>query len=89
MLLALLAIDNFSISPHFTTFHHGLISSTAPLGSMAQDQFLQKLLESGRPEDLRTAAKLSSQGYRSYVWREGGKKWTSYHLPNSSMGISH
>lgn len=35
------------------------------------DQFLQKLLESGRPEDLRTAAKLSSQGYRSYVWREG------------------
>ena len=40
---------------------------------MAQDQFLQKLLESGRPEDLRTAAKLSSQGYRSYVWREGGR----------------
>ena len=36
-----------------------------------QDNFLQKLLESGEPEDLRTAAKLSSQGYRSYVWRQG------------------
>ena len=29
------------------------------------------MLESGEPEDLRTAAKLSSQGYRSYVWRQG------------------
>jgi len=35
------------------------------------DNFLQKLLESGKSEDLRTAAKLSSQGYRSYVWRQG------------------
>ncbi|CAK9050576.1 ABC transporter G family member 22 [Durusdinium trenchii] len=35
------------------------------------DQFLQTLLQTGEPEDLRTAAKLSSQGYRSFVWRQG------------------
>ena len=57
------------------TFEDTSICPQLPPILPAQDQFLQKLLDSGRPEDLRTAAKLSSQGYRSYVWREGGLFW--------------
>lgn len=35
------------------------------------DTYLEELLRKSGPEDLQNAARLASQGYRSFVWREG------------------
>ncbi|CAE7674841.1 unnamed protein product, partial [Symbiodinium necroappetens] len=34
------------------------------------DTYLEELLRKSGPEDLQNAARLASQGYRSFVWRE-------------------
>ncbi|CAJ1384340.1 unnamed protein product [Effrenium voratum] len=56
-----------------------------PLVSQAHvetsEKFLESLLKTGGREDLRTAAKLSSQGYRSFVWsrnEEGAVTWEEF-----------
>ena len=36
-----------------------------------KDMYLEELLRKSGPEDLQNAARLASQGPRSFVWREG------------------